>query len=187
MTWHTDFIAKCLSSDYPINDALAYNVRIMPIATSLGQQYYRVLGIHHLTPEENRGNRHLFCDVLDERGERIYNQRLQVQNNNIVTQIVIDKPLNEPGSNAPMVFGDTLNIWCLGLNSESGVGFNTRYPDEAPGNTLGHHSFYIVFERVTDTGTPGPDPEPPDPPQPVPGLPPEAWEELDAWIEKWRI
>lgn len=158
------------------NNAAGYGVTVKPADTLPGQPYWRVIGIHHLTGDENRGNHHVFCDVLDEQGKRIKGARIGILNSNLPpVYAVIDKPDNEPGANAPMSSGDLLALYVHGEHpSEKAQGFRSTHPDEEIGNTWGHHSFYVVWQRVKAGDGPGsqPDPDPqPEPtpePQPVP-------------------
>ena len=48
-----------------VNDAVGYGVAIVPATVSPGAWYWQAVRVHHLTPEENNGNHHIFLDVLD--------------------------------------------------------------------------------------------------------------------------
>lgn len=163
--WHKEFIKRCLQADETINDAAAYGVTIQPAGAEPGQPYYKVLGVKHLTPAENGGNHHAYVEVLDESGQRLFGCQLLVVNNNIRSFITIDKPIDEPGGNAPMSWGDTLDIRAIGfvnaeLPGDIVRGLHTRHPDESDlRNSLGHHSFYLVAQRVIAGGV-EPEPEP---------------------------
>lgn len=65
----------------------------------------------------------------------------------------MDKPLNEPGTNFPMWRWQVCAVEALGLSGEElpsdrVTGLHTGHPDEAPGNTLFHHSFSVTFVKV---------------------------------------
>ena len=67
--------------------------------------------------------------------------------------VTIDKPLNEPGANCPMWKWQVCDVDALGLPAEElpsdrVTGMHTGHPDEAPGNTLFHHSFSVTFLKV---------------------------------------
>lgn len=154
------------------NDAGGYGIAVTLVTVPPDTVCFRIIGIHHLTGPENMGNHHVYCDVLDEEGKRINGAVIAFDNNGLIGSVTIDKPDNEPGANIPMNFGDTFNVKASGLASDEAKGFHTRHEDEEPGNTRGHHSFYVVWQRTLA----GQDPDP----EPTPGLP--GWEDkLTLW------
>ena len=48
-----------------------YGVTLLPAEVAAGQVYWRVIGVHHLTPEENQGKHAVYVDALDSAGERV--------------------------------------------------------------------------------------------------------------------
>ncbi len=54
-----------------LNDATAYGVAVIPADLPAGTLYWRTVLVHHLTPDENHANHHIFVDALDEQGARI--------------------------------------------------------------------------------------------------------------------
>ncbi len=132
-----------------INDAEAYGVRVIQVAAEPGAVIWRVIRVHHLTPEENGGRHHIFLDVLDEEGNRIMGAQVRVTWQDGEQIVTIDKPANEPGANFPMWKGQICNVEGVGLPSDRVENLHTAHPDEAPGNTLFHHSFLVVFQRTT--------------------------------------
>ena len=48
-----------------------YGVRIEPADVAAGETYWRAIGVHHLTPEENQANYTIFIEALDESGQRV--------------------------------------------------------------------------------------------------------------------
>lgn len=170
---HKAYIAQFLA--HPgYNDADKYGVSIVPdkVTPTPGQPYWRVIGIHHLSGAENHGQHNVFCDAIDEQGRRLHGTKLVVLNaNNTINHVVIDKGENEPGTNAPMHWDDTLEFYVAagGLPSDRAKGFHIRHEDEEPGTTRGHHSFYIVWQRTIAGATPPPiDPPPVEEPTPGP-------------------
>ena len=143
-----------------VNDAVAYGVRIEPAVVAAGQPYWRAARVHHLTPAENGGNHHIFLDVFDgvrcqgnPFGARIFGARLKVTWQDDEAIVTIEKPLGEPGINFPMWKSQLCSVQALGLPgdelpSDRVTGLHIRHPDEAPGNTWGHHSFAITFVRT---------------------------------------
>ncbi len=144
-----------------VNDALAYGVAIEGAAPAPGTWYWQAVRVHHLTPEENGGNHHIYIDMLDPElgggsnsmGERVFGGRARVTWNDGEQLVVVDKPLNEPGTNLPMWKWQVCAAEALGLPgrelpSDRVTGLHTGHPDEAVGNTLFHHSFSVTFVKV---------------------------------------
>ena len=157
--YNTQFLEKVENEEPIYNDAAAkYKVGItfLPeIEVPEGAtHYWRVIGVHHLTGAENMGNHHIYCDVLDEQGQRINGARLVMfQENTPPAFAVVDKPAVEPGTNFPLWKADKATVavtWPEDdpLPSEQVFGLSTGHPDEEVGNTLFHHSFYVVFQRT---------------------------------------
>ena len=133
-----------------INDATAYGVSIIPAEVVPGQTFWKVILVHHLTPEENRGNHNTFVDVIDENDQRVYGTRLQITWQTGSGTGVIDKPPNEPGTNFPVWKNQVCEIKVVnGLASDRVAGLHTGHPDESlEGNTLFHHSFLLIFKQA---------------------------------------
>jgi hypothetical protein len=144
-----------------VNDAQDYGVAITAAVVAPGSWYWQVVRVHHLTPEENRGNHHIYVDILDPmlgdgsnpNGARVYGARARVTWDGGEQIITVDKPQNEPGTNFPMwkwqvCAAEALGLPGLELPSDRVTGMHTGHPDEAPGNTLFHHSFSITFVKV---------------------------------------
>ena len=173
----------------PVNDAVSYGVGVHPVNVPAGATYWKVVGIHHLTPTENRSRHNIYVDVLDEQGQRLRDVLVgwNWEGNNEAPPEAkrLDKPEDEPGCDIPISEG-TFKLWLTGAPSEEVFGIHYRHADEpAPDgellNTFGHHTFYVVFQRarkgvtapVEAGGEPGVQPEqpvivapPPIPPQP---------------------
>jgi hypothetical protein len=164
--WISRFIAE---PGY--NDAEDYGVIITGLDHSTPA--YQVLGVHHLTPDENRGLHHVFIDVLDEHNQRIPNSIIRWTwadrtQPGLPDPIRLDKPFHEIGSIE--FFGTIINIWHE--QGQGVAGLSANHPDElGPNgeawNSFGHHSFLVVFRRVPPGGPP-----PSEPPQPAPPPPP---------------
>lgn len=145
----------------PVNDALAYGVTVVPAIPAPGSWYWQAVRVHHLTPEENGGNHHIYLDLFDPSldddgspyGKRVYGGRLRITWDGGEQIVVVDKPANEPGTNFPMWRWQVCTVEALGLPggelpSDRVTGLHTGHPDEAPGNTLFHHSFSVTFVKV---------------------------------------
>jgi hypothetical protein len=144
-----------------INDAQGYGVAIVPAAVAPGAWYWQAVRVHHLTPEENGGNHHIYLDILDPTtapdpgsfGGRVFGARARITWEGGEQIVTIDKPLNEPGTNLPMWRWQVCDVVTLGLPSgelasDRVTGMHTGHPDEGIGNTLFHHSFSVTFLKV---------------------------------------
>ncbi len=139
----------------PGNDATAYGVEIEEADVEGGQPYWRAVRVHHLTPEENGGKHHIFLDVLDEAGERLFGAQLRVTWDGQEQVIIAEERLNEPGANFPTFGGQRCAVEVLGLPdqtlpSDLVLNLHADHLDEPPGNTRFHHSFSVVFQRTTN-------------------------------------
>jgi hypothetical protein len=150
--YNQQFLAQVRNNQAIINNAAKYGVQVQPISNlGAAQQYWRVVGIHHLTGPENMGNHHTYVDVLDEQGKRINGARLVLKQEGAAPVFaVVDKPANEAGTNFPMWSNTRATVAVeSALPSEAVTGLRSDHADEEVGNTWGHHSFYVVFQRTT--------------------------------------
>jgi hypothetical protein len=146
-----------VSEDDAINDATAYGVTVAVADVPAGTTYWRAMRVHHLTPDENHGNHHIFLDALDEAGDRVPGAQVRVTWEGGEQVLTVDKPANEPGTNFPMWKWQVCTVVMLGLPSDRVANLHTGHSDEPPGvgNTLFHHSFQVEFQRsVKDSGPP---------------------------------
>ncbi len=130
---------------------------------------WRVLGIHHLSPTENKapnekfGKHNIYIEMLCKQDERegfraIHWTWIGRQLNQPAPDIFAgQKPHNEL-VDLPLNLGMIVSVWTNG--SEIVKGLSSNYPDEMAGNTIGHHSFFICFQEI-DFSKPKPEPEPP--------------------------
>lgn len=132
----------------PINDAQVYGVRIVEADVQPGNKYWKVVRVHHLTPGENGGRHHIYIDALDEQGQRAFNTPIKVNWVGDSHTIRIEKPLPEAGTNEPMWKWQVYSVRVAGQPSDRVENLRTDHPDEAPGNTLFHHSFLVTFQRT---------------------------------------
>lgn len=159
------------------NDAVDYGV----IVERLRLARWKVLGVHHLAPSENRGNHHVFIDVLDKRGKRVQRARVHWtwegrRPDEPANPILIDKPSNEV-PDLPIFPGQVIRIWLP--DGESVHGLRANHPREGDGNFMGHHSFLVVFQEA-DGGLLDPEPEP----EPEPGPDPEPAATVEVRVNK---
>jgi hypothetical protein len=128
-----------------INDAEAYGVEIIPAAVEPGQLYWKVIRVHHLTPEENGGRHHIFLDAVNGSDERLYGTLFTIFWDGGGDTVTIEKQPPEAGANFPMWKWQVCSVEGMGAPSDRVINLRTDHPDEAPGNTLFHHSFAITY------------------------------------------
>jgi len=156
--WFLAYDRAYLARPYQ-NDAEPYGVTVEKVDTP----HYRAIGVHHLTPDENRGLHNVFVEVIDARGERVrgipvaYTWRGR-RDDQEAPPVAVDKSDDEPGANIPMGLNQFLTVWVTGPGpSDRVAGLATVFPDEGAGNYMGHHSFLVVFLAGENAGpAPGP-------------------------------
>jgi hypothetical protein len=156
--WHNDFKTKALANPV-IHDAHEYGITIDPFqGLELGDEYWRIIGVHHLTGVENAGNHHLYLEGLDFDGNRTGKAFVGfnwegMQLGEQPPPAILDKPANEPHGNIGL-FNAKINAWMIGFNdsevprSDTVKGVHPEWADEEEGNTWGHHSFYVVWQQT---------------------------------------
>jgi hypothetical protein len=119
-----------------------------------------VKSVRHLTPEENKGNHHVYVDALEPDGSRAKGLRFNWgwDGGSDQISVALDKPEGEPMGNLPMWKGQVVAVW-MGDDSDVVTGLHTLWPDESgpngeKWNTRGHHSFHVVFQRVAQAQQP---------------------------------
>ena len=149
------------------NDAQEYAVRIIPAAVAPDQLYWRVIGVRHLDPAENTGKHNLYAELLDEAGDRVRDPNVQLQRgwegqraDESAPLVRFDKGDNEPAANIPI--DPNQKLWvsiASDLPSDKVENLHTKHADE-PGpngelwNSIGHHSYYVIFQRTRHAAAP---------------------------------
>lgn len=142
------------------NTAGDYKVKVEQANVKKGETYWACIGVRHLSCSENSGNHHVYIDVLDENGKRVNGADIRKYSWK-ADYARVDKPANEAGTNIPLWKGEDVEVRVIGPgNDKSDIvrGLNSGHPDEDcgnNGNTLFHHSFYIVFKKVVNGGSSG--------------------------------
>jgi len=98
--YNNEFIQTTKTSGQPYNDAAKYEMKVNPVPNfGSAQQYWRVVGVHHLTGDENKGNHHVYADILDENGQRMNGSRLELLQGGILGpgQLRVAGPLAQKG------------------------------------------------------------------------------------------
>lgn len=146
--WHTKYMNDVVKGIKKNDAELKYGVHITrDFHIRVDKPYFEVMLVHHLLPEENRGQHNLFFDIIGLDGKRMTGQEVEIRNiNNAISYARIDKGIGEPGGNAPIWIQDTLSIRIPNVDSDIVRGIHTRHDDEPGGNTRGHHSFYVIFQ-----------------------------------------
>lgn len=127
------------------NDAVAYGVKL----TNIPGSPYEAVGVHHLTPEENRLGHTVFVEILDEYGLRATDERVELINGDKKRSVWLKTNMDEV-TDLPLFINDTLSI--RHINGGEVSGMHTRHPDKHTedgdlGNSIGHHSFYVLFKE----------------------------------------
>jgi hypothetical protein len=166
LQYNTSYLLNARNEAEPLNDALSYGVRIVEADVAEGQVYWKVLGVHHLLPRENFSKHNIYLEALNENGDRITNPPAYAgwtwegrRPNEPANPVPLDKPANETAGDISVHFGQVVSVWLKGVGPDSQdksdrvENLHTAHPDEPlPDgsllNTLGHHSFYIVFQRT---------------------------------------
>jgi hypothetical protein len=148
-----------LDSDVAKNHALTkFGVRVVAAVVAPGETYWKVIGIHHLLPMENRGDHHIYLETLNEAGERISPPPpdavwVDSQFANVHEPVKLEKPADEPAGNIPMFQDNSYKVRVRGLSlnasdkSDLVENLHINHDDEPlpldglGGSTRGHHSF----------------------------------------------
>ncbi len=191
MTWYRNYNTQAMAyfeeHEQALNQAREYWVErgdsdlpkpeIMPVdGLSAGDEYIATIGLFHLTGEENGNSSHLYIDLIDMNGNRIYDhfpqlwlyygwEGMTTEQENETKPVRIDKPSNEPGANIGITWGQI--IYGFHINNMAVDRFrniHTRYENDGEGNNRGHHSHYIVLQKRVYGVVDPPDPpiDPPD-------------------------
>lgn len=166
---HDAYIQTRLTAGDVYNDAETYGINIEAVAPTA--PFWRIIGIRHLTGTENNGNHNVYLEMIDRHGNKIRGGNIAWtwegrHQNEPANPVVLDKPDREPGGNITMHAGQKVTVGVKDVLTDKAGLFHTSHADEEPGNTWGHHSFYVLWQ-LTDPGITEPDPNPvptPDPP-----------------------
>lgn len=160
------FVQNAKTSSEPLTPDAKYGVKVVKADVAEGETYWRLIGVHHLLPDENVSNHNIYIEALDEQGNRIKNPIAWAgwtwegrRPSERADPVALDKPANETAGNIAIHFGQKASIWIKGLKSDGNdksdrvENLHTAHADEPlPDgrllNTIGHHSFYVVFQRA---------------------------------------
>lgn len=169
--YNTNYVLNANNGGDAINDAASYGVRVVEANVAAGETYWQIIGVHHLLPRENFSKHNIYFEALDEQGRRVQNPPIFIgwtwegrRPHENATPVRLDKPLNETAGDISVHFGQVISAWVLGPDpnspqqSDRVENLHTAHPDEPlPDgsllNTIGHHSFYVVFQRTHKAAT----------------------------------
>lgn len=140
------------------NQAAQYGVTIQAAPETAAA--WRAVSVRRLTPAQNGSSHNVFVKVLQPNGDRDRNPNLRIgwtwegrRPNEDAPPVKLDKSdHNERGhGDVPIsTMSQKIAVWIQGdgLNSDRVAGMHTNFPyDEGPGNTRGHYSYEVIFQR----------------------------------------
>jgi len=152
-----------------------YQVEKMDAPESNTGKYWELLVATHLEPWENLGRHNIYVTALDESGNRVRDPNIKIgwtwegrRDDEAAEPLALDKQDGEPPGNVPLYSpGMKATVWIEDRVNPSDrvVNLHTNHPDElGPNgeiwNSIGHHSFNLVFQRMDEI--PIDHPTPPD-------------------------
>lgn len=156
------------------NLAAVYGVNV---SRATGVPAWKAISVRRLSGSENGSKHHVFVKVLKANGDRDRDPSLRIgwtwegkRPSEPAPPVPLDKPdRGELGhGNVPINPRQKIGVWIIGGAPFSDLvsGMHTGFPDEAPGNTWGHFSYEVVFQR-TDEVIESPPTDPGKPTDPV--------------------
>ena len=165
--YNVQFLDHLTKNDAADNDAgPVYGVGIQPADVSAGETYWQVIGVHHLTPDENNLNHHVYIEALDETGNRVADPNVRAgwswegqKSDEKAPPAPLDKGADEPAGNIALEKHQVTTVWITNQGpaaadkSDRVTHLDTQHADERNssgglGNSIFHHSFYVVFQRT---------------------------------------
>ncbi|MEZ4614263.1 MAG: NBR1-Ig-like domain-containing protein [Caldilineaceae bacterium] len=172
MSFHLNYRAEYLQRPFPaptassLDSAATLGVQLQTATVTTGAPCWRVIGVHHLTPTENRGKHVVYVDVVDAGGNRVRDPNLRLlwgwvgqRGDEYANPRAFDKPDSEPATNVELYPGQLLwvRVEGDGLPSDTVANLHANHPEErgadgSVGNGPGRHSYYILFQQRPHTG-----------------------------------
>lgn len=174
----------------------AYEVVIeKPDNLQIGQHYWKCIFCHHLTPAENAGRNNVFVAAFDKDMNFVnvpvgwYWNGIGPEEKRPDLLWTGSKAWPKECANFALQgnFVNGVKLWIDGEIGEAIYGPSSRWGDERPGSTWGHHSFYAGFKKIKYTGpedAPQPEPEPQPEPDPLPDDVLEALQLLAGQVQQ---
>ncbi len=140
----------------PVNGAQQYGVTVQAGQPDAQGCVWRATVVSHVPDERNALRHNVYVNVQDETGRDLRGIGLRLvwgwegqRADEAAPPVTFDKPKGEWGANIAMFTGQ--RVWCRieGGASDTVRGLHTGHASEGDGTGYGHHSFEIVFQRVS--------------------------------------
>lgn len=154
----------------PVNEAVAYGVRLEPANAPGNSPFWQVINVRHLSADENRGKHNIFVRVLDVNGQRDRNPSLRVAytwEGRRPDESAPPRPLDKDDADLghadiDVNKGQHISVWIEGdglpsarvVNLHTDHDVNEKTSDGQDGNTRFHHSFLVTFQRTQSDPAP---------------------------------
>lgn len=145
-----------LGGEHMTNEAKNYGVIVEP-ASATGTAW-RAVNVRHLSGHENNGRHNIFVKVFDSNGNRDRNLALRAswkwegqRVDEYARPAQLDKRDGEIGhGDIPLEKGQVATVWISGngMLSDRVSGIHIMHANEDAGNSWGHHSFAIEFQKL---------------------------------------
>jgi len=145
-------IIRPAAEDEVVNDALDYDVAVRTVAVPAGKPVWRVVRVHHLTPDENRNKHALYVSLIDEQGQPITAASVQLDWGTGWFDIEL-KPEGVFALVYPLEQGVVYRARVQDILSDEVIGLHTYHAEEGKGNKPGRHSFAVTWQRQTPSLT----------------------------------
>ena len=134
----------------PGNLAKDYGVSVLRVPEEERPQgYWDCLGVHHLTPDENNGQRRVFVEVLGADWERAAATVAWASENQYGdARMGMMRTCMRPAAAAAVIWPDertVVSVWMNGGLSDMVRYLHANHPDDGLGNERGFQSFFVVF------------------------------------------
>lgn len=132
-------------------DLSHFGASIQPANVPAGAACWRLIEARVANPNtEFGGDHHVFIEAVDENGQQLRQVQTQIEVGNEIHRPMLDKGLNEPGTNWPLWRGTQVFV-SMGeasdrvgpLHTETGV---------YKGGDLFHHAWLLKFQRTVASG-----------------------------------
>lgn len=132
-------------------DLTHFGARLQRANVTAGNTYWKLIEVRHTDPNrEFGGDQHVFIEALDEQGNKLRQLQAQINQGDEIHHPLLDKGLNEPGTNWPLWKGSRVFV-SMGETSDLVGPLHTEM-DAYKGGDWHHHSWYLVFQRTVADG-----------------------------------
>lgn len=180
-----DDYRKYINSTQPLVNVSPY----ARLERATGAVVWRCVCVYHLTPAENMGKHLIFVDALNSVGEWAWADGLRVQwtwegrqPGQAAPPKAFEKRLPELRAQVDLYAGQVTSVRIddrTGIPSDVVHGLRSDVEDVGVGNTWGHNSFVVLFQRMSGNITQPPIAPPLTVEQRLTAL--EAWATANGW------